>query len=181
MNEAIKQEEFPAVHEQGRYLFVCIGHDTFGIPIDSVKEVIEYTESTMIPMCSTVINGVINVRGSVIPVLDIQVRLNLKSNMSYDRYSCIVLYDFYDETIEETMTIGMLVNSVVSIESISRGQLEDSPSFGSNIPKQFVWKMAKLNNRLTSLLDMEKVLDINEINNLLKTSQDTFFVNHCER
>jgi purine-binding chemotaxis protein CheW len=178
MNEQIKAI---SNSEQGRYLFVCIGHDTFGIPIESVKEVIEHTESTMIPMCSNVISGVINVRGSVIPVLDVQARLNLKSVTPYDRYSCIVLYDFYDDIIDETMTLGMLVNSVVSIESITSQHLEESPSFGSNIPRQFVWKMAKLNNRLTSLLDMTKVLDINEINQQLKIAQDGFFLRHCEK
>ncbi|WP_202889055.1 chemotaxis protein CheW [Pseudoalteromonas citrea] len=163
-----------------RYLFVCIGHDNFGIPIDAVKEVIEYTDTTMVPMCSTVIKGVINVRGSVIPVLDIQNRLSLKKNLNYNRYSCIVLYEFIDDVIGETVTLGMLVNSVVSIEYITHEHLESSPSFGSNIPRQYVWKMAKIHNRLTTLLDMSRVLDINEINALLKTSQDKFFVNYCK-
>ncbi|OCQ23307.1 chemotaxis protein CheW [Pseudoalteromonas luteoviolacea] len=164
-----------------RYLFVKVGHDHFGIPIDSVKEVIELVETTMVPMCSDVIRGVINVRGSVIPVLDLQRRLGLKLTTPYNKYSCIVLYDFYDHSLEESMTLGMLVNSVVSIEFIDLSKLESSPSFGSNIPRHFEWKMAKINNKLTTLLDIAKVLNVNEINSSLKHEQEQFFIDYCQR
>ncbi|ALU41667.1 chemotaxis protein CheW [Pseudoalteromonas rubra] len=162
-------------------LLVSIGYDTFGIPIESVKEVIELTDTTMVPMCDQVIRGVINVRGSVIPVLDMQHRLMLKNPQPYNKYSCIVLYDFYDPSLDEVMSLGMLVSSVMSIQYINCTQLEDSPSFGANIPRHFVWKMAKINNQLTILLDMNSVLNISEINAQLKSSQAEFFTRFCQR
>ncbi|KZN64883.1 hypothetical protein N473_13905 [Pseudoalteromonas luteoviolacea CPMOR-1] len=181
MNDS--HQEIAHIQQKGelRYLFVKVGHDHFGIPIESVKEVIELVDTTMVPMCSDVIRGVINVRGSVIPVLDLQSRLGLKSTTPYDKYSCIVLYDFFDQSLEESMTLGMLVNSVVSIEFIDLNKLESSPSFGSNIPRHFEWKMAKINNKLTTLLDIKRVLNVNEINSSLKLEQEQFFIDYCQR
>ncbi|KAF7787298.1 purine-binding chemotaxis protein CheW [Pseudoalteromonas rubra] len=181
MNSAPTLTDSNKTTEELHSLLVSIGYDTFGIPIESVKEVIELTDTTMVPMCNQVIRGVINVRGSVIPVLDMQHRLMLKNPQPYNKYSCIVLYDFYDPSLDEVMTLGMLVSSVMSIQFINCNQLEDSPSFGANIPRHFVWKMAKINNQLTILLDMNSVLNISEINTQLKSSQAEFFSRFCQR
>ncbi|WP_249331887.1 chemotaxis protein CheW [Pseudoalteromonas rubra] len=181
MNSETMVAENTASNDELHSLLVSIGNDTFGIPIESVKEVIELTDTTMVPMCNQVIRGVINVRGSVIPVLDLQHRLMLKNPQPYNKYSCIVLYDFYDPSLDEIMTLGMLVSSVMSIQFINCTQLEDSPSFGANIPRHFVWKMAKINNQLTILLDMKSVLNISEINTQLKSSQAEFFTRFCQR
>lgn len=158
-----------------RYLLVKIGPEVFGLPISSIREVIELSNTTSIPMSNSVVRGVINVRGTVIPVLDLQKRLGFKQSEKYDKYSCVVLYDYYDPTCDELMTIGLVVNAVISIKFIKPEELELSPSFGSNIPRHYVWKMAKINDTLITLLDIIKTVNIEEINSQLKTSQEAYF------
>ncbi|MDG3087920.1 chemotaxis protein CheW [Vibrio hannami] len=164
--------------EQRRFLLVQICDETYGIPIKSVREVIEYARITTVPMCTDYIQGVINVRGSVVPVINAAKRLRLEKDSEYDRYSCVVIYEMQPENSDEVMTLGILVSRVSSIESVELSQISNPPSFGSNIPRKFIWHMVRVKNRLCALLDMEAFLNVKEINQAIKSSQDHFFYNY---
>lgn len=164
--------------ESSRFLLVSIGNDIFGIPIGSVREVIEYTRITQVPMCSDIIQGIINVRGSVVPVINAARRLSLDNHFNYDRYSCVVIYEVQPENSDEVMTLGILVSRVRSIESVQLTQLSSPPSFGANIPRKFIWQMAQVGNNFCTLLDMNVLLHVREINQAIKSSQDHYFLNY---
>ncbi|WP_394247245.1 chemotaxis protein CheW [Vibrio profundi] len=161
--------------EAGGCLLVEIGGESFGISITSVKEVIELEHVTQVPMCSETISGVINVRGSVVPVLDAAKRLGLASETQYDKYSCIVLYDSFDVTTEEMVTIGVLVKRVRAIEELQIDNLAEAPYFGAHIPVNFIQNMARTNNRMFVVLDMSALLNVNSINDEIVNFQKSLF------
>ncbi|WP_375753734.1 chemotaxis protein CheW [Vibrio sp. HN007] len=174
------ESERDFVTKQGfnRFLLVDIGSELFGIPVSSVREVIEYTNTTSVPMCAGIIQGVINVRGSVVPVINAAKRLKLNNDLEHDRYSCVVLYETQLEHLGEFMMLGVLVRRVCSIESVPFSELSTPPAFGTDIPRQFIWQMTQFDNCLCSLLDMKAFLNVREINNTIKESQKHYFINY---
>ncbi len=156
-------------------LFVDIGREAFAIPIHSVKEVIELTKITSVPMCSSIVNGVINVRGSVVPVIDAATRIGMEQTQDYDKYSCIVLYEREDVTTNELIVLGLLVNRVRSIEMISDDMKTNKPAFGSHIPDLFVSQMIRLKEQVFPILDMPALLDCEAINQEILSNQHSSF------
>ncbi|MCK6261878.1 chemotaxis protein CheW [Vibrio sp. ZSDE26] len=154
-------------------LFVDISTEIFAIPIHSVKEVIELTKITSVPMCSDVIHGVINVRGSVIPVIDAATRLGLPQEQKYDKYSCIVLYEHEQETVQDLVVLGLIVNRVRSIEMMAINMQTNKPAFGSHVPEQFVSKMMRIQDRVYPVLDMPVLLDSQVINQEILNHQQS--------
>ncbi len=152
-------------------LFVDVSNDVFGIPIEHVKEVIELAKITPVPMCPPSISGVINVRGSVVPVMDASTRLGLSQSVNYDRYSCIVLYHYLDPKTEDETTLGFVVSRVRSIELMGENSTVAPPAFGSHIPAEFMWQMIKVGSDLLPILDMAQVLNVDQVNHDLKQFQ----------
>ncbi|WP_345776497.1 chemotaxis protein CheW [Vibrio sp. 99-70-13A1] len=181
MNQAnFEQENTEEHHPISACLLVDIGGETFGISISSVKEVIELESITKVPMCSGkdgngIVSGVINVRGSVVPVIDAGKRLGLKHEEVYDKYSCIVLYESYDEASNMTVTVGILVNRVKAIESLTKEALTDAPYFGVHIPVQFVSTMARIKEQVFIILDMPALLNLSSINQEILSNQKQLF------
>ncbi|WGW01582.1 chemotaxis protein CheW [Vibrio sp. YMD68] len=161
------------IHEQNEMgqLFVDIGEEAFAIPIHFVKEVIELSKITSVPMCSNIINGVINVRGSVVPVIDAATRLGIPQYRDYDKYSCIVLYQNVDSVTDEVVTLGLIVNRVRSIEAVTESMATNTPAFGSHVPQQYILQMIRIHNLTLPILDMPALLDCAAINKEIVQSQ----------
>ncbi|WP_367986740.1 chemotaxis protein CheW [Vibrio sp. NTOU-M3] len=145
-------------------LFVEVAQEVVALPIETVKEVIEYSEITRVPMCPLVIRGVINVRGSVVPVIDAASRLTLTPPERYDRYSCIVLYETPNQKSDDSMTLGLVVSRVRSIKSVDSQKLMTKPQFGLAVPTDFVWKILALEESSVPILDMSALLSSQDIN-----------------
>jgi len=176
-NPSVDTAEHPAPREVGGCLLVEIGDEVFGISVASVKEVIELEHVTQVPMCSKTISGVINVRGSVVPVIDAAKRLGLACGSEYDKYSCIVLYDSFDDTTQEMVTLGVLVKRVRAIEELKLENLADAPYFGAHIPVNFIQSMARTNNQMFVVLEMSSLLNVDSINDEIKSNQKSLFRN----
>mgnify|MGYP000285569195 FL=1 len=183
MNQASsEQEAMEETHSVSACLLVDIGGEAFGISISSVKEVIELESITTVPMCSdkdgsSIVSGVINVRGSVVPVIDAGKRLGLKHEKSYDKYSCIVLYESYDEASHAVVTVGILVQRVKAIEGLTAEDLTDAPYFGVHIPAHFVSTMARIKDQVFIILDMATLLNLSSINQEVLSNQKQIFNN----
>ncbi|MBW3694742.1 chemotaxis protein CheW [Vibrio sp. T187] len=177
MNDLSSSEVAPLSNSVNGCLLVDIGGEIFGISIRSVKEVIELEDVTQVPMCTSTVSGVINVRGSVVPVIDAAKRLGLRNTNSYDKYSCIVLYDCIDESTHEAITIGVLVNRVRAIEELSGEELAGAPYFGAHIPVSFILHMARVNEQVFIVLDMASMLSITSINEEIVDYQKELFKN----
>ncbi|MDN3613667.1 chemotaxis protein CheW [Vibrio gallaecicus] len=181
MNQASsEQEAMEDAHSISACLLVDIGGEVFGISVGSVKEVIEFESITTVPMCSGkdgngIVSGVINVRGSVVPVIDAGKRLGLQHEKAYDKYSCIVLYESYDEASNVVVTVGILVNRVKAIEGLAQEALTDAPYFGVHIPAHFVSTMARIEDQVFIILDMPVLLNLSSINQDILSNQKQLF------
>ncbi|MDM4766907.1 chemotaxis protein CheW [Pelomonas sp. SE-A7] len=143
-----------------QYLLFALGDETYGIGILSIKEIIEYGGVTPVPMMPATIRGVINLRGSVVPVMDLAVRFG-KPPSTIGRRSCIVIVEIENEG--EQQVIGVVVDSVSSVQEIAGSDIEPPPSFGLKIASSFVAGIGKVLGRFVILLDVQQVLSMEEL------------------
>ena len=143
-----------------QYLTFLLGGKTYGLAILNIKEIIEYGEITEVPMTPNFISGVINLRGSVVPVIDLSQRFSGQSTEHTKRTSIIILEVKNDDLKIE---IGVTVDMVNEVLDIHPGEIEPAPSLGEQIQINFISGMAKIDNRLLILLDIENILSIDEL------------------
>lgn len=149
----------PASEEQAQYLTFTVGKELFGLGILSVKEIIEYQSLTTVPMMPAAIRGVINLRGAVVPVMDLSARLG-KAPAEVSKRSCIVIIEL--EVEGEPQTIGALVDAVNQVLEIPAADIEPAPSFGTKIRRDFMRGIGKVDNKFVVLLDAGQVLTLEE-------------------
>ncbi len=143
-----------------QYLTFSLGGEMFGVGILNVKEIIEYGNLTEIPMMPAFIRGVINLRGSVVPVIDLAARFGGKST-EIGRRTCIVIVEVSDEDTRHD--IGIIVDAVSEVLEIPGSEIEPPPSFGARIRADFIFGMGKVAGKFVILLEIAKVLSVEEI------------------
>jgi len=164
-----KQQALAAAADTTQYLTFLAGQERFAIGILDVKELIEVSSMTRVPMTPDFIRGVINLRGSVVPVIDLASRLGHSSGELTKR-SCIVLVEIAVD--DESQTIGMLVDEVNQILEISGTQIQPPPNFGTDIRTDFIKAMGRVDDEFNILLSIANVLSMEELSVLgeLKSS-----------
>ncbi len=146
------------------YLTFTQGNETFAIGILNVKEIIEYAGVTEVPMMSDCIRGVINLRGSVVTVMDLAARFG-RPPSAVTKRTCIVIVELEDG--DERQVVGVVVDAVSAVLDIDRADIEPPPTFGAKIRNDFIEGMGKIDNRFVILLDIGKVFSIHEIAGLM--------------
>jgi purine-binding chemotaxis protein CheW len=149
-----------AVDSPSQYLTFALGGEMFAVGILNVKEIIEYGNLTEIPMMPAFIRGVINLRGSVVPVIDLSARFGGKST-EVSRRTCIVIVEVSDE--ETRHDIGIMVDAVSEVLDIPGREIEPPPSFGARIRADFIYGMGKVAGKFVIILNIDKVLSVEEI------------------
>ena len=143
-----------------QFLTFVLNDEVYGINILNIKEIIDYGNVTKVPMTPDFIAGVINLRGSVVPVIDLAIRFS-KPTSTKTKRSSVVILDLEHEG--EDLEIGITVDVVNEVLDIVSGEIEPSPSFGTKIRTDFISGMGKVNNQLLVLLDIENILSIDEL------------------
>ena len=146
--------------EQNQYLTFLLSGEMFAIPILNIKEIIEYGSLTTVPMMPAFIRGVINLRGSVVPVVDLAVRFGRKAS-EVTRRTCIVIIEI--ESGNEKQDVGVVVDTVNEVLEIPRTEIEQTPSFGARIRADFIRGMGKINGKFVIILAVNYVLSIDEM------------------
>ena len=146
--------------EHAQYLTFMLGGEVFAIRILAIREIISYGGLTEVPMMPPSIKGVINLRGAVVPVVDLAVRFNRPSG-DVTKRTCIVIVEM--ENAGEQQVIGVIVDAVNAVLEIPAADIEPSPSFGAKIRTDFIAGMAKINGKFIILLDIDKVLSMEEL------------------
>ena len=146
--------------EQQQYLTFVLGGEMFAIGILNVKEIIEYGQLTEIPMMPAFIRGVINLRGAVVPVIDLAARFG-KTQSLIGKRSCIVIVEVRENELRHD--IGLLVDAVSEVIEIPASDIEPPPSFGARIRADFIHGMGKVAGKFVILLNIVKVLSVDEI------------------
>lgn len=143
-----------------QYLSFRLGEETFGLGILAVREIIEYGGVTDVPMMPPCVRGVINLRGAVVPVLDLASRLG-RGPGAIGRRSCIVIVECGAPS--ERQVLGLLVDAVNAVLDIEPGQIEPPPSFGAGLRNDFITGIGKVNGKFVILVNLETVLNVPEI------------------
>ncbi|MBI5558902.1 MAG: chemotaxis protein CheW [Deltaproteobacteria bacterium] len=140
----------------GKYLTFDLGKEEYGIGILKVREIIGLMEITAVPHTPRYIKGVINLRGSVIPVLDLRSKFNMEPQ-DYNERTCIIVVEVQGES--GIILVGMIVDSVSEVLNIVDGEIEPPPTFGGgDVETANFLGMAKIKGRVKILLDVDKVI-----------------------
>ncbi|HVO48871.1 MAG TPA: chemotaxis protein CheW [Steroidobacteraceae bacterium] len=159
----------PGTEQTQQYLTFSLGGEVFAIGILAIKEIIEYSSLTQVPMMPEYLRGVINLRGAVVPVVDLMVRFGKPPSQTTKR-TCIVIVEIHSEG--ERHDVGVMVDGVNAVLEIPAKEIEPPPSFGARIRVDFIAGMAKVNGRFVILLNVEHILTFDEIQQLADVAVD---------
>ncbi|MCB8745330.1 chemotaxis protein CheW [Rhodoferax sp. U2-2l] len=151
-----------AAVEEKQYLTFMLGGEMFSISILSIKEIIWYANLTEVPMMPACIRGVINLRGAVVPVMDLSNRFG-KPSTPVVKSTCIVIIEVPTTVEGEHQNMGVVVDSVQAVLEIPTTEIEPAPSFGAKIRSDFIEGIAKVNGKFVILLNVNRVLSTEEI------------------
>jgi purine-binding chemotaxis protein CheW len=156
--------------EQQQFLTFLLREELFAINIRPIKEIIEYGQLTKVPMVPEFVRGVINVRGNVVPIIDLSMRFGWPTTPVTKR-SCIVIVEVESEG--ESLEIGVLVDAVSEVIDISLTDIEPAPSFGAKLRTDFIQGMGKVNDEFIVLLNVSHVLSVDELSSLESLQKET--------
>lgn len=139
----------------GKYLTFSLGKEEYGVAILKVREIIGVMDITAVPHTPPYIKGVINLRGRVIPILDLRLKFNMERK-DYTERTCFIVVEVQGQTAP--VQLGMVVDSVSEVLSISEGDIEPPPSMGTTHETDNILGMAKINNNVKILLDVDRVI-----------------------
>ncbi len=150
-----------------QFLTFRIGKEHFGIELEQTREILEYTGVTEVPLMPNFLSGVINLRGDMVPVIDLAVRLG-RSPIQIQRRTCIVVVEIHKD--DQNHILGLLADGVSEVVEIPNQEIEKAPSFGANIRAEFIQGIAKRDNQFVILLDAANALSIAELADLVESA-----------
>lgn len=143
-----------------QYLTFTLDNEQYAVEVNKVKEVLEYTEVTKVPRTQQFMRGVINLRGSVVPVVDLRLKFDMgETEQTID--TSIVVMEVQIE--EETVTLGALTDSVQEVIGLDDSQIEPAPSIGTKIDNRFIRGIGKLEEHFVIILDIDRIFRDDEI------------------
>lgn len=157
-----------AAGKPAQYLTFLLGSEVFGIDIRSVREIIQCGPMTSVPLMPAFVRGVINLRGAVVPVVDLHARFG-RSAATLGKKSCVVIFDALREG--ERVELGLLVDAVSEVVKIPAGQIEPPPDFGSAVRREFIQGIGKIGQRFVILLEPDRALDVDDLASLCERAQ----------
>ena len=150
----------PSIIDTRQYLTFQLGEEVFGVDVTHVREILEFTTVTKVPRTPEFMRGVINLRGSVVPVLDMRLKFGMtRTEKTVD--TCIIVVEVSFE--EETTIIGALVDSVQEVFELEPDQIEPAPKIGIQLKTEFIRGMGKRDDHFIIILDINKVFSSEEL------------------
>lgn len=141
--------------QEGKYLTFLLREEVYGIGIRRVKEIIGLMNITPVPQTPEYVKGVINLRGKVIPVVDLRSKFSIRERENTN-HTCIIVVEIDQEV--GTVPVGIIVDEVAEVLNIKGNDIEDAPSFGVNLNTDFILGIAKVGSSVKLLLDINRVL-----------------------
>lgn len=156
----------------GKYLTFALGKELFGVPVLKVREIMRICPITPVPRAPKYIQGVINLRGKIVPVIDLRARLSMSEFHLQDRACIIVVQYINNDAISHLM--GMIVDSVDEVVFFGPNHISGTPDFGTTLDTRFITGMAESKGKVKTLLDIDKLITTEgEINLGLLGLQET--------
>jgi purine-binding chemotaxis protein CheW len=147
----------------GKYLTFHLANEEFGIRVLKVREIMGLQEITAVPQTPGHVKGVINLRGKVVPVVDLRLKFSLPA-AEYSQRTCIIVTQVQGE--HGPVMIGIVVDGVSEVLNLTDQEIEDTPDFGDEAGIRYLLGMAKVKGRVKILLDIDQVLATQELHNL---------------
>ena len=160
VNKAVQDRE-------GKYLTFALGPEEYGLEILKVREIMGIMEITAVPQTPEYVRGVINLRGKVIPVIDLRAKFGMETVEMTDQ-TCIIVVEITQQG--QGFNTGIVVDRVQEVLDIAGENIEDTPQFGSNVATDFILGMGKIGDSVKILLDIDKVLACDELKSFLSTA-----------
>lgn len=148
---------------EGKILMVKLGEQTYGIPILEAREVVRMMKVQEIPQTPHFMRGVINLRGKIHPVIDLRIKFGINSPQDTSE-TCILMVDLAGNTT------GMIVDMLIGVATLEEAEFEEHPDLGQNIKATFVLGVAKMEDQVILVLDLNQVLSNDELANILQTT-----------
>jgi purine-binding chemotaxis protein CheW len=164
--QAIDQAVKAMTVKTGKYLTFSLEDEEYGIGILKVKEIIGMMAITSVPRTPAYVKGVINLRGKVIPVIDLRSKFDMET-IDYNERTCIIVVEI--DSKSSTVLIGIVVDAVSEVLNIKEDEIEETPIFGTKLDTEYILGMAKMEGGVKILLNIDKVLSTEEIADLEKT------------
>jgi purine-binding chemotaxis protein CheW len=164
-----------AAGESAQFLTFTLGEEVFAMDIRTVREIIQHGAMTTVPLMPDFVRGVINLRGAVVPVIDLHARFG-RAPARIGKKTCIVIFDAVpgmpgSTAAGERVELGLLVDAVSEVIEIQASQIEPPPHFGAAVRRDFIRGMGKVGTRFVILLDPDRAFDIGEMAGLCEASQ----------
>jgi purine-binding chemotaxis protein CheW len=154
-------------HLGHQHLTFVVDGETYAVDTLAVREIIEFGQLTQVPLMPACIRGVINLRGAVVPVVDLEARWGGRPTGGGPR-TCIVILEVCDG--EDTQVLGVVVNAVSEVLEIAAADIRPAPAFGSRLAPHFIAGMVKSGEGFVTLLDVARVLDVHELASLAQAA-----------
>lgn len=151
--EALAEKK--TIEHDGKFLTFVLGEEVYGIEILKAREIIGLMDVTSVPQTPGYMKGVINLRGKVIPIIDLRLKFSMQEK-ERTKETCIIVVEV------NNTSMGIIVDSVSEVADISSGKIEDAPDFGQGINTDFIMGLGKVNEKIIILLDIEGVLSFED-------------------
>lgn len=169
-DQASAAQSASALEAPAQYLTFSLGREVFAMDIRTVREIIQYGPMTTVPLMPGFVRGVINLRGAVVPVIDLQARFGRPSAV-VSKKTCIVIFDAIRDS--ERVELGLLVDAVSEVIEIAESQIEPPPNFGTAVRRDFIRGMGKVADRFVILIEPDKAFDVEDMAQLCENAQET--------
>ena len=155
--------EIHGTNTQDQYLLFLVGGVLYGIEALDTQEIVEYSGVTKVPMMSSFVKGVTNIRGSIVPVIDILDRFGLGKTKIGDKTSVVVINYKKEDRI---IPIGIIIDEVYEVDNIESSDLKQAPKFGSKVDAKYILHMGKYEKEYIAILNTNAILSISELSKL---------------
>lgn len=153
----------------GKYLTFVLGKESYGVAVLKIREIIRMQDITLVPQMPEYIKGVINLRGKIIPVVDLRIKFGLSKAETTER-TCIVVVQVSLPS-RNSLAMGMVVDAVEEVINIGTGDIEETPDFGAKLDTEYILGMAKIKSAVKTLLDIDKVVAAETIETLKQVAR----------
>jgi len=143
--------------QPGKFLTFRLGEESYGVAVLKIREIIRMQKITLVPQMPPYVKGVINLRGKVIPVIDMRLKFNVGSDAVTER-TCIVVVQIENRQTSITNSVGLIVDAVEEVMTITETEVEETPDLGGQFDGQYILGLAKIKGEVKTLLDIDEVI-----------------------
>ncbi len=152
------------MNNDNQFLTFYINDELYALSVIYIKEILEYSIVTKVPLMHKCINGITNIRGSVIPVIDLSIRLGISEAQTINKRTSIIVIEKEDEV--QNFLVGLVVDEVNEVYNIFNKEQEDAPTFGSKIRKEFIEHIGKVHGLFIPILNSSAIINIDELSQI---------------